>query len=409
MTLAVLLASIIVAVPNVLPRSVVDSLPSWLPARQVVLGLDLQGGSHLLLRVETDSVVNDYLDSVVDLVRASLREDRIGYRGLGVAAGRVRLTLTDPAEGDAAMTLLRAIDHDLSVERQGDAITVSLSQEAADARASNAVSQSIEIIRRRVDESGTTEPLIQRQGADRILVQLPGVDDPERMKSLLGRTARMTFHLVDEEVTAADIAGGRVPAGRLVLPVEGAGQQEAGRLAIERRTRVSGENLTDAQATFHQGQPVVSFRFDSLGARQFATITTENVGRRFAIVLDERIISAPVMREPILGGNGIISGSFSAQEVQDLALLLRAGALPAPLTIIEERTVGPSLGSDSISAGKLAAGVGLVIVTGFMLVTYGRFGLYANIALVSNIILLFAVLTALKATLTLPGKIGRAS
>ncbi|MGF1609256.1 MAG: protein translocase subunit SecD [Kiloniellales bacterium] len=258
-------------------------------------------------------------------------------------------------------------------------------------------------MRRRIDETGTREPSIQRQGDTRILVQLPGVRDPERIKELLGKTAKLTFRFVEEDV----LPGGPIPAGAELLPLApGEASRGESELVIRKRVMVSGDTLVDAQATFQDNQPVVSFRFDTVGAKRFGDATRDNVGRRFAIVLDDQVISAPVIREPILGGSGVISGSFTVQQVQDLALLLRAGALPAPLTIMEERTVGPGLGADSIEAGRIASILGLVFVVVFMAATYGLFGLLANVALLVNLVLLVAALSALQATLTLPGIAG---
>jgi preprotein translocase subunit SecD len=271
-----------------------------------------------------------------------------------------------------------------------------------------AVDQSIEIVRRRVDETGTKEPSIQRQGTDRILLQLPGIDDPQRVEQLLGRTAKMTFRLVDMNASIEDARRGRLPPGTELLPSE---EREAGQFrqyVVQRRAMVSGDMLTNAQAgnNSQTGEWVVNFRFDSNGARRFGDVTKANVGRLFAIVLDGKVISAPVIREAILGGSGQISGSFTAQSANDLALLLRAGALPAPLNVLEERTVGPDLGSDSIRAGTIACIIGYLLICVLMVVGYGFFGLIANVALLMNLIITLAVMSVLQATLTLPGIAG---
>ncbi|MFQ5985423.1 MAG: protein translocase subunit SecD, partial [Alphaproteobacteria bacterium] len=270
------------------------------------------------------------------------------------------------------------------------------------------VEQSIEIVRRRIDETGTREPTIQRQGEDRILVQLPGVDDPDRIKGLLGKTAKLQFRLVDVGTSVADALQGRLPPGSELLEaddeVDAAGRPRL--YVVRKRVIVGGDRLVDAQPTIQTNLPVVSFSFDRVGARKFGAATTENVGRPLAIVLDNKVISAPVIREPITGGAGIITGNFTVQETTDLALLLRAGALPAPLTILEERSVGPSLGADSIRAGKFAAILGLVLVVAFMTTGYGLFGLAANVALILNIVIIGGVLSLLQATLTLPGIAG---
>ena len=286
-------------------------------------------------------------------------------------------------------------------------VTLTPNQAALIQRRNSAIDQSIEIVRRRIDETGTKEPTIQREGDDRILVQLPGVENPEHVKELIGRTAKMTFQLVDPNAAPQDARGGRLPPGDVLLPSSTtANGQPTQYYVVRRRVMVSGDTLTDAQATFQNSTPVVSFKFDSTGARRFADATKENVGKPFAIVLDGKVISAPVIREPILGGSGVIEGSFTVQTANDLALLLRAGALPAPLTVLEERTVGPDLGADSIHAGALASVVGVVLVVVFMVVFYGTFGIFADIALFFNLCIMLAALTLLGATLTLPGIAG---
>jgi preprotein translocase subunit SecD len=285
----------------------------------------------------------------------------------------------------------------------GGTIRLTVPQAAITDRIRQTIEQSIQIVEKRVNELGTVEPVIQRQGTDRILVQVPGLQDPTRLKQLLGKTAKMEFRMVDESVGPDAVAQGRVPPDDEVLP-EVTGQK----LVIKKQVLVSGGDLSDAQTSFDQrsGEPVVSFKFNSSGARKFAQATTDNVGQRFAIVLDNQVISAPVIREPIIGGQGQISGSFTVQSANDLAILLRAGALPAPLTVIEERTVGPGLGQDSIEKGELAAYVGSIMVVVFMLVTYRLFGLFANVAVAVNVAMIFGVLSLLNATLTLPGIAG---
>jgi preprotein translocase subunit SecD len=400
------LLGVVFAAPNFLPRGAAERLPGWLPSKQINLGLDLQGGSHLLLEVDIGAVIAEHMESLVDEARVSLRGERIGYTDLGRRGEQVVLTLRDIADAGRAEELLEDIDPTaVVVIGEGGKVTISLTEDAVEQRKRNAIEQSIEIIRRRVDETGTNEPTIQRQGADRILVQLPGVDDPERIKRLLGKTASLDFRMVDESTPIEDALRGRLPPGSELLYEPGSGGQGVP-IVVRRRVSVSGENLVDAQPTFQQGRPVVSIRFDGVGGRKFGKLTSENVGRRFAIVLDGEVISAPVIREPIPGGSGIISGRFTVQTANDLALLLRAGALPAPLTILEERTVGPSLGADSIAAGKIAGMVGLALVVVYMIMSYGLFGIGATIALAANMALIVAVLSVLQATLTLPGIAG---
>ena len=403
--LVVLLGGAAFASPNLFQRETAESLPGWVPNQQVNLGLDLQGGSYLLLEVDLNFVVREQLDDLVDGVRIGLRRDRIGYTGLGIDGNAAVFQVRDPDTIDRARQVVRDLGTDILIEVSEDGgVRVAFTEQALQDRRRNVVEQSIEIVRRRIDETGTREPSIQRQGDERILVQLPGVRDPERIKDLLGKTAKLTFRFVDENA----IPGvGRAPAGTEILPSDE--RDAAGnpvRYVVKKRVMVSGENLTNAAATFQDGQPVVSFTFDTLGATRFCDATSQNVGRLFAIVLDEKVISAPVIRDRICGGSGIISGSFTVQETQDLALLLRAGALPAPLTILEERTVGPGLGADSIAAGKIASVLGLILVIVFMGATYGLFGAMANVTLVVNLILILAVLSGLQATLTLPGIAG---
>ena len=408
LVVAVCLLGVALAAPNLFARVDVESLPGWVPNQQINLGLDLQGGSHLLLEVDVAAVLREQLETVVDTVRINLRRARIGYRGLGIDNDHVRFSLRQPGDADKARKALAEIGEEIELDiGDGGGVTLGLTEESVTARRSAAVEQSIEIIRRRIDETGTREPSIQRQGVDRILVQLPGVEDPDRIKRLLGRTAKMNFRLVDETTAPVDARRGRLPPGSQILPtdeIDSAGNPEE--LVVRKRVIVSGERLIDAQPTFQDAQPVVSFRFDTVGGKRFGDATTKGVGKRLAIVLDGRVISAPVIREPILGGNGIISGSFTVPEANDLALLLRAGALPAPLTILEERTVGPSMGADSIRAGKIASVLGLILVVVFMGLVYGLFGLMANVALVFNLFLIAGVLSLLQATLTLPGIAG---
>jgi preprotein translocase subunit SecD len=396
------------AAPNLLSPQRAESLPGWIPHKQISLGLDLQGGSHLLLEVDLETVLKEWLTSVVDSVRVELRRARIGYTGLGVHGQAVAFQLLDPTRAEEVVDLAKEVEGDLVVTASPDGLVrVELTEEAVEARRLSVLEQSIEIVRRRIDETGTREPTIQRQGSDRILVQLPGVKDPERIKRLLGKTAKLTFHLVDVGTPLSEALAGRVPPGSVLLPsAEGEAGGGTSHYVVRKRVVVSGERLTNAQPTFEQNRPVVSFKFDTVGGKKFGDVTSENVGRPLAIVLDGKVISAPVIREPILGGSGIITGRFSTQETNDLALLLRAGALPAPLTILEERTVGPSLGADSIRAGKVAAVLGLILVVVFMVVVYGLFGVMADVALFINLVLIAGVLSLFQATLTLPGIAG---
>jgi preprotein translocase subunit SecD len=414
---AILLVAFVVclcAVPNFFPERTVKRWPEW-AQRHVVLGLDLQGGSHLLLQVDAGAVRKERLQSLNDDVLRLLRQARIQFTGRAIVGSGVQVRITRDTDVDNALAKLRELSTPLSgilgtsgqrsvdVAANGNVITLTPSDAALTERIRQAVDQSIQIIERRVNELGLVEPTIQREGIDRILVQVPGLQDPSRLKEILGKTAKLDFRMVDQSMPAEQAAQTRPPADSEILDGEG-----GIKYLIEKRVLVSGADLTDAQPGFDQrtSEPIVSFRFNSSGARKFAEATQANVGKPFAIVLDEKVISAPVIREPILGGSGQISGNFTVQSANDLAILLRAGALPAPLTIIEERTVGPGLGQDSITAGEHAAYAGAALVIVFMFATYGLFGLFANIAVAVNIAMIFGVLSLLSATLTLPGIAG---
>ena len=409
--LAICAFGILYTSPNFVSRQAAESMPTWLPHKQISLGLDLQGGAYLLLEVEMAEVFDKLLVTQIDQVRGVLREARIRYGNLGTAGGAGTVTIRDPGRVDEAFGLIGDIDSSFSVERgEGDRLTFRLTEESMLERRLSAVEQSIEIVRRRVDETGVREPTIQRQGEDRILLQLPGVDDPERIKRLLGTTAQMNFHLACSESSVPDAMAGRVPP-RCMLSRDASEVFSDGSPRmhlLEKREMLSGESLVNAQpgTDGRTGEPVVTFRLDTAGAKRFGDVTTDNVGRIFAIVLDDEVISAPQIREPILGGSGQISGNFTFQSANDLALLIRAGALPAPLTILEERTVGPGLGADSIAAGRVASIIGLSLVVVFMIAVYGLFGIMANVALLVNMLLIASVLSVLQATLTLPGIAG---
>jgi preprotein translocase subunit SecD len=403
-TLIVCAWGIIFAAPNFF-----DEPPSFLPQQKVNLGLDLQGGAHLLLEVEVDDVIKASLESIRSQVRRELRprgQRRISYTGLDVEGTAVVFRLRDPADEEEARERVRSIDRDAVLTVSGDVnFRLEFTEQALIDRRQRAIEQSIEVVRRRVDETGVTEPTIQQQGEKRILVQVPGIDDPERLKNILGQTAKLTFHMVNEEADVNDAVNrGIVPPGSQLLYEDEGGQPVP--YVVFDEVVVSGERLVDAQSTFQDGQPIVSFRFDAAGGQQFGRVTSENVGRRLAIVLDNKVVSAPRIQSAILGGSGIITGRFTVQETVDLALVLRAGALPAPLNILEERTVGPGLGADSIAAGKTASIVGFIAVVAFMIASYGLFGVMASVALIFNLALIVALLSVLQATLTLPGIAG---
>jgi protein-export membrane protein SecD len=420
LTLIILLGGILIALPNALPPDVRARMPKFLPSSAVNLGLDLQGGSYLLLGVDFDAVTRDRADSLLGDIRAGLRKARIPVTDFKSGLDTVSLRITDPSRIEEARTLLQGLNPNMTTsvlsvggkeyqmtEGAGGLFTLRMSDGFKTFMRQQVMDQSIEVVRRRIDELGTREPTIERSGEDRILVQVPGLQDPGRLKALLGKTAKMTFRLVDEQ---ADPNASVPPIGDEILPVldERNKNLPPRKVVVERRVRVSGDRLTDASQGFDQqtGQPVVNFRFDSVGARQFGDVTKEHVGHRFAIVLDNQVITDPVIQSVILGGSGFIQGSFTAQQANDMAILLRAGALPAPLTPLEERSVGAELGADSIKAGRYSAMAGLALVALFMILRYGLFGLFADIALTFNVILLLATLTAFGATLTLPGIAG---
>ncbi|MDA4846657.1 protein translocase subunit SecDF [Hoeflea poritis] len=413
------LAGVVFAAPNLFTQQQLAAMPDWFPKKQLTLGLDLQGGSHLLVRVEREDIETERLNTLVDDMRRLLRDDGIGYTGLSGngLVGQVRIRNADDVERakEALSELTQLVNAGLLSggtlrevelsEPEPGLLRMTLTEEGLDNRVSSAVSQSIEVVRRRVDELGTTEPVIARQGEDRILVQVPGFDDPQRLKDIISQTAKLTFHLVDRSMSAEEALRGRPPVTSEIVysnddpPIP---------FLLQKRALLSGDNLVDAQAGFDQrtNEPIVTFRFDTAGAQRFGQVTQQNVGYPFAIVLDEAVITAPVINEPILGGSGQISGNFTVESANDLAVLLRAGALPATLTVMEERTVGPGLGADSIAAGETAGIIGAILVVAFIFIAYGFLGLIANLALIFNVIMIIAVLTLIGATLTLPGIAG---
>ena len=417
--LGIILLALVVclcAVPNFFPEAQVKTWPVW-AQRHLVLGLDLQGGSYLLLEVDSNYVKKEKLEQVRDDVRRTLRDAKLSYTGLATRPDNVEVRVKEP-DLPTALSKLRELAQPLggllgsSGQRSlevsdagGGLIRLTVPQAAITERIRQTIEQSIQIVERRINQLGTVEPPIQRQGTDRILVQVPGLQDPTEIKNILGKTAKMEFRMVDTTVPPDQAQAGRVPPDSEVLMSASSPKIP---YVIKKQVLVGGGDLIDAQPGFDQrtSEPIVSFRFNTAGSRKFSIATQENVGQPFAIVLDNEVISAPVIREPITGGSGQISGNFTVQSANELAILLRAGALPAPLTIIEERTVGPGLGQDSIEKGELAAYVGSIMVIVYMLLTYRLFGLFANIAVAINVAMIFGVLSLLNATLTLPGIAG---
>ncbi|MEL6167740.1 MAG: protein translocase subunit SecD [Pseudomonadota bacterium] len=388
--------------------------PGFLPSSLVNLGLDLRGGAHLLAEVQLEDVYAVRMDGLWPEVRDRLRSERetVGtIRRQDGPPDQLRVRISQPEGMARALDVVRELAQpvvsltgvgatDLEVEASGSDMIISLSEAERQATDDRTILQSLEIIRRRVDEVGTREPTIQRQGTDRILIQVPGIGSAEELKALIGTTARLTFHPVVGRAASADEGEGR----ELVYPSL---DEEGVFYRLEPTPVVSGEELTDAQPTFDQNnRPAVNFRFNPSGARAFGDYTAANIGSPFAIVLDEEVISAPVIQDHIPGGSGIITGNFSVEESTNLAVLLRAGALPAELIFLEERTIGPELGQDSIEAGQIATLVAFAAVLVFMALSYGLFGLFANVALILNIALIFGLLSIIGATLTLPGIAG---
>lgn len=395
------------ALPNILPEKDRAHLPGWFQ-NAMPLGLDLRGGSYLLLQLDTNAYMREHVANTRDGLRKELRAAKIGYTELRAGAQEISLKIRPDTVGEGVNvnTVIRRADPDLSVDETGDAsYRLYYNERMLAQMQSHLLQQSIEIVDRRVNEAGTKEPIITRQGNDRIVVQVPGLQDPAELKRLLGKTAKMSFHLVDESVSEDNLVRGTVPAGTRLLPSDRSDGYQA-KYPVYSQVALSGELLTNASATYQDGMPVVSFQFNRLGAQKFGEITQNNIGKRFAVVLDNKVITAPVIRGAILGGRGIIEGNFTVESANELSMLLRAGALPAPLTIIEERSVGPSLGQDSIDGGTMAAVVGTGLVILFMILAYGLFGFFANIALMVHLIIIIGCMSLLQATLTLPGIAG---
>jgi preprotein translocase subunit SecD len=403
------------AVPNYFSEATVATWPSWVPHKQLNLGLDLRGGSHILLEANTDDVRKTKLEALEETVRSELRGAEggpVAFTDLSISGGVLSITVTDPTRLDTAVETLRTVTRpvgSLSGQRDvevsvvdGNRIILTPTDAGIAIAVNAAMTQAVEVIRRRIDELGTREPTIIRQGSNRIVVQVPGLQDPSALKALLGKTAKLEFKLVDVDADPAEAAAGRAPPGSQILEYS----DQPGVIVVKRRVMISGDQLVDSQPSFQDGQAVVSFRFDSAGGRRFAKATQENVGKPFAIILDNKVISAPRINDAILGGSGIISGSFTTESANNLSVLLRSGKLPVELKVIEERTVGPDLGADSIRAGAIASIAAVLAVAALMIVTYGRFGIYSVVALVLNVLLILGVMSMLGATLTLPGIAG---
>lgn len=406
---SILALSIYFLIPNLYSKNEVSSLPVFFSKKQVNLGLDLQGGSHILLEVDINSVLKEKSQDTVDDIRFNLRKNKIKYLNLGTKGIGATVTIKNTEQLSEAISILRKIrSKDLIIKKvDSNKLDFSFSDDFLLSTRNRTIEQSIEVIRKRVDETGTREPNIQKQGEDRIVVQLPGLKDPERIKSLIGRTAKLNFHLLDPTTIELAKQRGKLPPGTFkVLNADpNAFEKE---FLVKKRVLLSGDRLKDAAATVdtQSGGYVVAFEFDNKGAKKFGKITTENTYQRLAIVLDNRVISAPQIREPITGGQGNITGNFSPEAANDLAVLLRAGSLPAPIKVLEERTVGPSLGADSIQSGKKALILGFILIIIFMFLKYGIIGLFADMAIIFNLFIIISILGLIEGTLTMPGIAG---
>lgn len=395
-------------IPNFLPTEVKDKYAKLLPEKTLNLGLDLRGGSHLLLEIDFEAFIKESLSNTIDDARKEFRKEDVKYKELSAQMEQdnygIKFVIINPDDADKAEKILKEISQDFSFDiKNGNQFFATYNADALKKIKRGVLEKSIEIVRRRVDETGTKEPSIQMQGDNRILLQVPGLENPDELKSILGRTAKMNFHLMDQDDPFALSTNTAKIGNEILSDID---TNNKSKYQIKKAVALGGDQLVDAQASYDNSGPVVSFRFNNVGGKKFAQITEENVGKPFAVVLDGKVITAPRINTPITGGSGIITGDFTVQEATELALLLRSGALPAPIKIIEERSVGPSLGSDSISSGTKAAVIGLVLVTMVMLVFYGLFGAFSIVALFINVILLIASLSLLQATLTLPGIAG---
>ena len=416
---AVCVLSLLLCVPSFLSQQTVNRWPFWLPKKQLSLGLDLRGGAHMLLAMDENDVRKDWLDGLRDDARKRLRDAKIGVSAAGVTGGSVQVRLAKAEEVDAAYKALRQMitqtgnvlmgtsGADLEVQKgEGGTVSITPTEVGLHERVSNALASALETVRRRVDAMGVAETTVVREGRSRILVQVPGIDKTDDLKALIGKTAKLSFHEVHETLTPAEAKKTRVPPGFKIYQGDAKDEPEQ---VLKETPVVRGDELTNAQPSFSQrtGRPIIYFTFNTTGARKFGNFTGKHVGKPFAIVLDDKVISAPIINEPILGGSGEISGSnFTLENTTLLANQLRSGALPAKLTILQESTVGPTLGSDSIEAGKRAVIAGFIGVAAFLMLGYGLFGLFAITALIVNLAMIIAAMAYLGAALTLPGIAG---
>jgi len=403
---------ILFSLPNVLPDGVLAHWPGFLPHQRLNLGLDLQGGSSLLYEVDAAALAKERLGDIEEEATSELHDAGVQFQNMTLTAGAVTLKIANPAQADAAQSALAKVGGSLpgggsEVTVAHDAaggFTIALTQQAISQETRNAVLQSIEIIRRRIDLLGTKEPDIRQQGSSRIAIEAPGESNPQQLKDVIGQTAKLTFRMVDESIANPTLSQ-VVPPDDEVLPEEDAREPF---IVVKRRVSVDGGMLTHAQQGFDQqtSMPVVEFRLNGEGARRFGQVTTQYLQHRFAIVLDNKVISAPVIQSPIIGGQGQITGNFTIDGASRLALLLNSGALPAPLAVIEEGTVGADLGADAVRAGVTGLAIGGSLIFAFIILAYGLFGVFAALALIVNLLMMFGALSMTQATLTLPGIAG---
>jgi preprotein translocase subunit SecD len=409
-----ILAGILLAIPSLLPKDQVERWPAWLPSARINLGLDIAGGSQLLLEADLADAAKSRLQAKEEEVTTELRrgEPRIQIGDVSTSGGKLSFVVRDPTQLDAAFERMRTLsrpqgltgtrDWEVST-MDGNRIVLTPTESGSKQALKDSLTVARDVVRRRIDPGGTKEITVINQGERRIFVQVPGVEDPEALKRLIGQTARLEFKLVDLNADPNQVAQGRAPPGSQVLPMA----DGSGAIAVQRRVMVSGEQLVKATQGFDQdGQPIVDITFNAAGARRFGRVTQENVNKPFAIILDDKVLSAPNINEPILGGRAQISGSFTVESANQLAISLASGKLPVKLNVVEERTVSAELGKDSIEAGTIASIFATLAVIGLMVITYGRFGIYASIALLINALMILGIMAVFNATLTLPGIAG---
>jgi preprotein translocase subunit SecD len=405
---------VLLSIPSLIASTPLAShWPKWLPGYKINLGLDLAGGSHLLFEADAGDMQKQRVQQMQDSVETELRHDPVIPVGdISTAGGKLSFLVRDPTQVDAAVERMRNLTKPVALTGNRDwdvqvvdstRVVLTPTPTGTTQALKNAMSVARDVVRKRIDPGGTREITVQTEGTDRVLVEVPGIDNPEELKKLVGQTARLEFKLVDLSANPADVKAGHAPPGSEVAPMA----DGSGAIAVKRRVMVNGDQISKAVQSFDDnGRPDIQLTFDSAGARRFGRATQENVGKPFAIILDGRVLSYPTIEGPILGGTAQITGNFTVESANELAISLQSGRLPVKLNVIEERSIGPDLGSDSIRKGAIASAVSIVAVIIFMLVTYGRFGVYANIALVVNAFLILGLMAMFNATLTLPGIAG---